>query len=196
MKKFTVTILVLVLCIIVGFSAAQFIAGRQSIPKIAKTFIHPTPTPRPTISTPMTLTIPKLGITSHIEAVGLDKNLRMDVPKGVGDTGWYSLGPKPAEAGNAVIDGHFDTPTGAPSVFYYIGNLKTGDTIQVTDTNKKSYTFIVTKVTHYPDNGFPIVQVFGPSTQPHLNLITCSGTWDKVAHNYSERTVVFSTLSQ
>lgn len=154
----------------------------------------PTATPTPAIGQPLTLTIPKLKVTAPIESVGLDTSGRMDVPKTVGGTGWYALGPKPGEIGNAVIDGHFDTPTGAPSVFYYIGNLKQGDIIQVTTASNQTYTFTVTKVTSFPDDGFPIKEVFGGSSSKNLNLITCSGTWNKAAHNYSNRTVVFSTL--
>lgn len=192
MKKIITIFFVILLCVLVGISAARYISNKQ----ITSSPHSINATPTPSVAQPLTLTIAKLGITSHIESVRLDASLRMDVPKGIGHTGWYSLGPRPGETGNAVIDGHFDTPTGAPSVFYYLGTLKKGDTIQVTDEKDITHTFLVTSVTHYPDQGFPIVQVFGPTTEKNLNLITCSGTWDKVAHNYSQRTVVFSTLAE
>lgn len=195
MKKIVVFLLVIGIFGFIGIKLAFLIDKHipQQIQNVAA--FTPTITPAPQIAQPLTLSIPKLNIHSTIESVGLDSAGRMDVPKGVGDTGWYSLGPKPGELGNAVIDGHFDTPTGAPSVFYYIGNLTPGDTIQVTDAANKIYTFTVTKVTSFPDKNFPIQQVFGSHSSKNLNLITCSGTWDRVAHNYSNRTVVFSTLS-
>lgn len=118
----------------------------------------------------------------------------MDVPKGLGNGRWYALGPKPGEQENAVIDGNFDTPNGAPSVFYNLSKLLPGDTIEVKDTNNKTYTFRVALVTQFPNVGFPINEVFGLTKGAHLNLITCSGEWDVSNHNYTKRTVAFSTL--
>lgn len=196
MKKF---ILFLVVIAVFAFAGTQLatVTNIQLPKQVRKTLpVDPPITPTPIIAQPAHLTIPKLNLNAPIDPVGLDKNGRMDVPTTVGATGWYSMGSKPGEIGNAVIDGHFDTPTGAPSVFYYIGNLAPGDTIQVTTTDNKVYTFSVTQVTSFPDNGFPIEQVFGKSDTKNLNLITCSGTWDRAAHNYSNRTVVFSTLTK
>lgn len=154
-----------------------------------------TPTPTPVvISTPKRLTIPVLNVDTEIESVGLDEERRMDVPKNVYNTAWYNLGPKPGEKGNAVIDGHFDTQTGAPSVFYYLKNLQVGDEIQVKDENGMMYNFEVTMVTSYPIDTFPIQKIFGPTDKTRLNLITCGGTWDREKKNYSDRVVVYSDL--
>jgi LPXTG-site transpeptidase (sortase) family protein len=143
---------------------------------------------------PQKLRIPKFNIEATVEGVGLDAQKRMDIPKNSDDVGWYDLGPKPGEKGNAVIDGHLDKVTGAPSVFWNIAKLSAGDSIYVTDSNGKEYTFSVVKVSEYPDNNFPIQEVFGSSSVPMLNLITCQGTWDSAAKNYSDRVVVYSRL--
>lgn len=194
MKRIVLFLLVIAIFAFVGTKLAGFSNFRlpQHIQKPLP--LVQTATPTPNIGQPMTLRIPKLGVVAPIEQVGLTTSGRMDVPKTVGGTGWYAYGPKPGEIGNAVIDGHFDTPTGAPSVFYYIGNLQPGNTIQVITAGNQTLTFTVTKVTSFPDNGFPIQEVFGRSNSKKLNLITCSGTWDRAAHNYSNRTVVFSKL--
>lgn len=153
--------------------------------------------PSPTPALPKRLRIPKLSVDTAIESVGMDRDGRMDVPSVVTDTAWYNLGPRPGSQGNAVIDGHFDTVTGAPSVFYNLKTLAPGDTITVTDAKNASYTFKVAKVTAYPTDQFPLQLVFGDNTdKSKLNLITCGGTWDKAAHNYLERTVVFATLEK
>jgi len=144
---------------------------------------------------PAKLSIPALSVNNvTVETVGKDSQGRMDIPQNVTDVAWYSPGPKPGENGSAVIDGHFDTVTGAPSVFYNLKNLKIGDEIDVVDQNGSNHKFSVTKVTAYPLETFPSDIIFAANTTPHLNLITCGGSWDKSRHQYSQRVVVFSDL--
>jgi sortase (surface protein transpeptidase) len=146
------------------------------------------------IGSPVTLSIPSIGVESEVENVGLDEKRNMDVPKKSEDVGWYNLGPKPGEAGSAVMAGHLDDPTGAPAVFWDLKKLTTGAKIEVTDENGDRHTFIVTDVENYPWNDFPLQKVFADSTGTKLNLITCGGNWDKENKNYSERTVVYADL--
>lgn len=143
---------------------------------------------------PVTVVIPQIGVETRVEHVGLDSEGRMDVPQGVYNVGWYSLGAKPGEKGNAVFAGHLDTVTGAPAVFYNLANLQIGDEIIVQDENDNRYVFGVTKQQVFPYNDFPIDEVFGSYSIPRLNLITCQGFFDYASSNYSHRTVVFSEL--
>jgi len=56
--------------------------------------------------------------------------------------------------------------------------------------------FVVQKRTSFPYNDASALPViFGASTTPNLNLITCGGSWDRFAKNYSNRLVVFATLA-
>jgi sortase A len=146
--------------------------------------------------TPTRLNIPKLGVTANVEAVALDIKNNMDVPQKVEDVGWYKLGVKPGEKGNAVIDGHYDDVTGAPVVFYNLASLQVGDPIETVDNNGKKLTFIVQKKANYAYNQFPLLEVFGQSNGKNLNLITCSGTWDKNNKTYADRLVIYSTLKE
>jgi len=144
---------------------------------------------------PVSFSIPKLGIEGvEIESVGLDKQNRMDIPKGEDNVAWYNLGAKPGENGNAVIAGHFDKKTGAPAVFYNIGKLVPGDELITTDRSGKESKFIVTQVVTYPLETFPLEEVFGLSNKQRLNLITCEGTYNKSSKLYSHRLVVYSEL--
>lgn len=145
---------------------------------------------------PIRLNIPKLGVTANVEAVALDIKNNMDVPQKVEDVGWYKLGVKPGEKGNAVIDGHYDDITGAPVVFYNLISLQVGDPIETVDNNGKKLTFIVQKKANYAYNQFPLLEVFGQSNGKNLNLITCSGTWDKNNKTYADRLVIYSTLKE
>lgn len=145
---------------------------------------------------PVTLTIQKLGINAQIESVAMDKKGNMDVPRQVMNVAWYNLGARPGEIGNVVIAGHFDTVTGAPAVFFKLATLKAGDSIMVTDADSGSYKYTVVRKENYPYDSFPLQEVFGASSKKRLNLITCEGTFDQNAKNYSHRTVVYAELSE
>lgn len=143
---------------------------------------------------PQTLQIPVINLKATIESVGLDKDRKMDVPKDSDDVGWYDLQNKPGEPGNAVIDGHLDKESGAPAAFWNLHKLNVGDKIIVTDTDGDNFTFSVIRKATYNYDTFPISEVFGPSSKKFLNLISCAGAWNSTAHNYSERTVIYSEL--
>lgn len=147
---------------------------------------------REEFSEPQNLSIPKIGVDALIESVGEDAQGKMDVPKDVFNAGWYNLGFKPGEKGNAVLAGHLDTSSGAPAVFYNIGSLKPGDQVIVTDKKGKQITFEVTDVKTFAFDKVPLNEIFGPSDKPKLNLITCVGVWDIGTRNYSERLVVYT----
>lgn len=148
------------------------------------------------VDAPQTLSIPKLGVTASVESVGMDSQGRMDVPSDPDDVAWYNLGFKPGQKGSAVIDGHFDKPSGAPAVFYNLSQLQAGDKLIVTDTNGQKYTFAVTDSKAYPYDSLPMQAIFDSTDKPRLNLITCDGVWNKNQKNYSQRLVVYAELQQ
>lgn len=153
-----------------------------------------TPIPKETGIIPVKLKITKANIDAAVEEVANDAHGRMDVPKDPLGAGWYKPGYKPGQVGSAVIAAHFDTKTGAPGPFYEIKNLESGDRIDVEDANGKTLTFTVEEKKMHKDANFPIQEVFAKADKPRLNLITCAGTWDPVAHNYSDRLVVYAVL--
>jgi sortase A len=156
----------------------------------------PAKQPEETIGTPKTIKISKININAPIESVGLDKERKMDVPKDPGNGGWYNLGAKPGEKGNAVIAGHYDKADGSPAVFWNLNKLVEGDKIIIEDGNGKERTFSVVKTAKYPYNNFPLEEVFGASSKSMLNLITCQGKWNTGTRNYSERLVVYAKLEK
>lgn len=152
-------------------------------------------TTQPTASgLPKTIKIPKIGVSAPVEYVGLDGAGRMDVPKQWNSVAWYKLGFKVGDNGAAVMSGHLDTSSGAPAVFYRLGNLNAGDEIIVTDDKGVNHRFRVKSKQFFPWDQFPLETVFGSAGTPALNLITCGGTWDRSARNYSQRIVVYSEL--
>ena len=94
--------------------------------------------------------------------------------------------------GNAVMDGHLDTASGS-AVFWRLGTLVPGEIVAVDDAQGKTWRFAVTAVRAYPAATAPLAAIFGPTDRPHLNLITCTGTWLVAAHQYDQRLVVYTT---
>ena len=149
-----------------------------------------------TFGTPAKIQIPKLGVDTTVEEVGMDANGNMDVPKDPNNVAWYRLGYKIGGNGSAVIAAHFDKPSGAPAVFYHLSSLQPGDAIKISDESGNVLTYRVTESTAYPYDNFPLQKVFNTPGAPTLNLITCDGTWDRTKKTYSNRLVIFSELEQ
>ncbi|MBI4136680.1 class F sortase [Candidatus Roizmanbacteria bacterium] len=152
----------------------------------------PTITSAPIVTLPIRLIIPKLGVDTVIEHVGLAPDDRMDVPKNADQVAWYNLGPKPGEAGSAVIAGHLDKPGGTPAVFYRLNELQSGDELIIMSQDMTQQTFRVVNTEVFDDATFPIDLVFGGTERRMLNLITCAGTFNRDTRLYSDRTVVFT----
>ncbi|MFD0345935.1 sortase domain-bontaining protein [Kitasatospora aburaviensis] len=66
----------------------------------------------------------------------------------------------PGERGNAVAIGHADNRTG-PAVFYRLGLLRPGDTVEVLRKDRRTAVFTVDGVRVYPKKDFPDAAVYG-----------------------------------
>ncbi len=143
---------------------------------------------------PITLRIPKIGVNAAVESVGLDPSGAMATPTTPFRVAWFDGGPLPGQPGNAVIDGHLDSRIYGMAVFWNLGKLVPGDTVEVEMPGQRWLTFVVERVAVYPYDAAPLDQIFGPSDVPHLNLITCSGVFDRSSHNYDRRRVVYTRL--
>ncbi len=130
-------------------------------------------------------------------SVGLNADRTLQVPplSQAQSTGWYRLGPTPGEIGNAVIVGHVDSKEIGPAVFFQLGALLPGDTVQVTRKDGRVATFIVDGVKAYPKTAFPSELVYGPTDRPGLRLVTCGGQFDERVGSYPDNVIVFATLA-
>ncbi|MBX0359128.1 class F sortase [Halobacillus sp. Nhm2S1] len=142
--------------------------------------------------TPDRIQIPSINVDASIKALGYTPEGGMAVPKNLIDVGWFEPGTMPGNQGNAVIAGHVDGNSG-PAVFYDLKDLQPGDEIYVYGDNMK-LTFEISRMESYPYEDAPIREIFGPTNSHSLNLITCTGAYDKEASTYSERLAVFSVL--
>jgi hypothetical protein len=139
------------------------------------------------------LVIDKIGTNARIVSVGLTKEGNMDAPGNIYDVGLYKYGAKLGQNGTAVLAGHLDGANGEKGVFYDLNKLKAGDTITINRYNATPLTYKVTKTKIYKSTDKP-TEVFKSSSGAHLNLITCTGSWDKNKAQYDERLVVFTEL--
>ena len=145
-----------------------------------------------TIGRPLTLRVPRIEMDISLEDVGLTKTGGMDMPTSAERGGWYELGAKPGEQGNAVIAGHLDTIWGTPAAFWRLSELQPGDTVFVDDEEGTEHAFRVKEVRSYPYDASPLEEIFGASTSVQLNLITCDGDWVEAGDQYAKRLVVYT----
>ena len=145
------------------------------------------------IGQPVRLKIPAINVDAAVENVGQTPDGAMDVPKDFNDTAWYDLGARPGAPGNAVVDGHVDSGTGK-AVFWDLRRLVSGDQIVVVGDDGVERAFIVTASEAYSRADVPLDRVFGPTTETHLNLITCdpSTAFDHTRGEYAGNLIVYA----
>jgi hypothetical protein len=176
-------------------------SGAQTIPVVAPLLRGPDGAPGPPATAsgslpapaPVRLQIPRLGIDATLGRVGLRFDGTIDVPLEWNQPAWYTGGPAPGTTGPAVIVGHLDSATG-PAIFWWLATLRRGDPIAVTRDDGSVLAFRVTAVGDYPSAQFPTDAVYGATADSQLRLITCAGTWDRSAHQYTHNVVVFAVL--
>lgn len=118
----------------------------------------------------------------------------MDTPRQASHVGWYWPGPRPGDRGNSAINGHLDDRDGHPAVFWRLQEIVPGDDIFVLDSTGKEMHFRAESQEVYPVGKPPLDRLFGPTTEPKLNLLTCSGPWNNTLNRYSEQRVVYARL--
>lgn len=144
------------------------------------------------VSLPVFISIPSINVNAPIEKVGLTSDGKMGIPKYFLNTGWYEHGPRPGEIGSAVIDGHVDWIKGAAAVFKNLHKMKIGDKIVVQDDKGMTIHFVVRKISQYNAKDDATNIFISNDGKAHLNIITCTGTWNKKINQYSKRLVIFA----
>ncbi len=168
--------------------------GFPSVPA-PKTLAAATSAPSPTTSSadPAFVDIPSIGATSTIERLGTLLDGRLETPNDFMKVGWWAGGVVPGAIGPAVLAGHLDSVQG-PAIFARLHLLKPDDRITVARRDGVVVHFAVTRIDRYPKDLFPAAQVYGPTSNRELRLITCGGRFDRQAHSYTDNTVVYATL--
>ncbi|PZE21722.1 class F sortase [Paenibacillus xerothermodurans] len=164
-------------------------AGRFVVPDPP---IPDTPPDGPSIL-PDRLRIPAIKLNAPVEPVGVLANGSMGVPADDRKAGILSPWTRPGQKGNAVISGHLDNRTG-PAVFFYLKRLSPGDRVFVSDVRGREFTFVVKSVEAFKTAESPLERIFGPADTPNLNMITCTGRYNRKTGDHEQRLVVFTEL--
>jgi hypothetical protein len=69
--------------------------------------------------------------------------------------------------------------------------LTAGDQIEV-ERGGETVRFRVIRTAWYPKNEFPTDQVYGPTPDRQLRLITCGGVFDRTLRSYRDNLVVYA----
>jgi hypothetical protein len=148
-------------------------------------------------SMPVSVDIPAIGVTSDLLDLGLNANGSIQVPSLVtsaDEAAWYKYSATPGQIGTSVIEGHVDSYQG-PAVFYRLGALQPGDTVDVTLADGITAIFRITGVRQYLKSNFPAKAIYGATDYAALRLITCGGVFDYAAGHYLSSIVVFASLT-
>ncbi|WP_369237027.1 class F sortase [Streptomyces sp. R21] len=168
-------------------SAAQAASPGSTAARSAATALPPSPPDR--------IRIPSIHVNAPLTGLGLTPTGSLDVPPAAKKNlaGWYEAGTTPGERGTAVVAGHVDNAEG-PAVFYDLGALKKGSTIEVERRDGGTARFSVDAVEVYDARHFPDEKVYGAARRPELRVITCGGGYSK-STGYQGNVVVFAHLT-
>jgi sortase (surface protein transpeptidase) len=152
----------------------------------------PQPSDPRAVAAPVSLTIPLIGVNTRLITLGLTSSGALQVPSSTSVAGWYTGSPRPGAIGSAIIVGHIDSRTG-PGVFFRLSVLRPGDKVYIKRSDGTLVEFRVTAVQRYLKDHFPTREVYGPTPDAELRLITCGGAFDDATGHYLSNIVVYAT---
>ena len=146
------------------------------------------------VASPVSLTIPLIGVQTQLMTLGLAAGGALQVPplSSASVAGWYTGSPRPGAVGSAIIVGHIDSMNG-PGVFFRLSELRRGDNVYVKRADGSTAEFRVASVQRYLKDHFPTATVYGPTPDAELRLITCGGAFDSATGHYLSNIVVYAT---
>ena len=168
-------------------------AGVAALPAPTGPIAAPPQSAQPApVASPLSLTIPLIGVKTQLITLGLTADGALQVPSSTSVAGWYTGSPRPGAVGSAIIVGHIDSLSG-PGVFYRLSELSRGDDVYVKRADGTTAEFRVTSVQTYLKDRFPTQTVYGPTPDAELRLITCGGAFDPATGHYLSNIVVYAT---
>lgn len=146
---------------------------------------------------PVSVEIPAIGVksTTPLVPLGLDAQGHLESPPvahpEVG--GWFEPGVRPGDVGPAVLAAHVNGH-GKPGLFVRLRELKPGDAVRVTREDRSIVVYRVSRVEAHDKDAFPTQAVYGDTPGATIRLITCGGTFNRVARSYEDNVVAFGVL--
>lgn len=143
---------------------------------------------------PLSIEVPVAGIKGFIQKVGIDQNQAVTAPNNVHLAGWFVDSVKPGEKGLSIIDGHVSGRS-ADGIFKGLPQVKPDDEIVITMGGGQKFTYKVLDTKTVPnEQAASVLFEQGPTISHQLNLITCSGQFDKASNSYKDRVIVSAAL--
>ena len=145
----------------------------------------------PVVAVPVRLRIPALRVDTALHRLGLRPDGSIAVPASPEVAGWYASGPRPGQAGPAVILGHVDSRTG-PGVFARLADAKAGTAVRIDRADGTTVQFRLTGVSRVAKAAFPTDDVYAPTLDPTLRLVTCGGSFDHARGSYRDNVIAYA----
>lgn len=145
------------------------------------------------------LVISAIGVNATVNGAVVGASGQMPDPVGYFNALWYDFKSHPGIGGyldgNLVLAAHVDCArchngSSGQALFYSVKNLAAGTQIQYHSHTGTVQTYAVRAVASYsPGADWGAILSTGAAD---MTLITCGGTWDPVAHEYSIRWAVYA----
>ncbi|MFH9608942.1 class F sortase [Streptomyces sp. NPDC017448] len=146
-------------------------------------------------SEPVRIRIPAIAVDAPMTPLGLAADGSLDVPPDEDRNlaGWYGGGVPPGARGTAIVAGHVDNAEG-PAVFYALGSLAKGNTVEVEREDGRTAVFSIDAIEVYDNDDFPDQRVYGDVPHAALRLITCGGGFSEET-GYQGNVVAYAHLT-
>ena len=76
----------------------------------------------------------------------------------------------------------------------HLRDLKPGEEVAVIRADQSEVVFAVDRLEQHPKNAFPTKDVYGPTPDATLRLITCGGSFDRSARHYRDNVIAFAHM--
>ena len=152
----------------------------------------PKAAPQPAaLAPPARLWVGRVAAAVPVVPVGVDERGAMAVPEDVRTVGWYRYGSRPgASSGSTVLSGHVDDRVQGRGAFAALGEVDTGDPVEVELADGTRLAYRVRTVERIGKAELAVDQLFARSGPPRLTLITCGGDFDWTTRTYEQNVVV------
>lgn len=154
---------------------------------------------RPGDRTTWELYVPKASLYASVVRVGRTPWGGLGAPDNPEVIGWYEDGAEPGSQGNALLVGHLDytdiNGNVGEGVCYRLRDVIVGDQMIVRDSRENiAYVYEIISKEYVEADDPDAARYLSARKQSLLTLITCAGTFDPDAHEYSERLIVVGTF--
>ena len=145
-------------------------------------------TPAPHFDKAIWITIPKMKLSVDVMDVGVQNGTYVAPAWNVGH---HEDSADAGDPGNAVYTGHVET-INAGHVFAHLKDLGPGDAIYTyTKTQRLTWSVRETKAVSNTDTAF-----IAPTSDTRITLYTCTGVWNPIERDYTQRLVVVGDLAR